>query len=65
MRRRTNPMAIIVLIAFVVGSIAAAILIKGMLPAEMEKWKSLIFWGIIAAGAGTGGFLCGKFLNRR
>ena len=65
MRRRTNPMAIIVLIAFAVGSIAAAFLIKGILPADLEKWKSLIFWGVIAAGAGTGGFLCGKFLNRR
>ena len=65
MRRRTNPMAIIVLIVFAVGSIAAAFLIKGNLPQDMEKWKSLIFWGIIAAGAGTGGFLCGKFLNRR
>jgi hypothetical protein len=35
------------------------------LPESLEKMKSLIFWGIIAAGAGGGGFLCGKFLNRR
>ena len=65
MRRRTNPMAIIVLIAFAIGSIAAAFFVKGIIPSDLEKWKSLIFWGIIAAGAGGGGFLCGKFLNRR
>ena len=65
MRRRINPIAIIVLIAFIAGSVAAAFLIKNILLADMERLKSLVFWGIIAAGAGTGSFLCGKFLNRR
>ena len=65
MRRRTNPKAVLAMTGVAVGSIVLAFIGKGILPESLEKIKSLIFWGIIAAGAGGGGFLCGKFLNRR
>ena len=65
MRRRTNPKAVLAMACAAIGAIVAAFLVKGILPESMEKMKSLIFWGIIAAGAGGGGFFCGKFLNRR
>ena len=64
MRRRTNPKAVLAMAGVAIGAIVAAFLVKGILPESMEKIKSLIFWGIIAAGAGGGGFLCGKFLNK-
>lgn len=65
MRRRTNPKAVLAIAGVAAGSIILALFVKGILPERVEKIKSLIFWGIIAAGAGGGGFLCGKFLNRR
>lgn len=65
MRRRTNPKAVLAMAGIAIGAIAAAFLVKGILPESMVKVKSLIFWGIIAAGAGGGGFICGKFLNRK
>lgn len=65
MRRRTNPKAVLAMAGVAIGAIVLAFFVKGILPESLEKMKSLIFWGIIAAGAGGGGFLCGKFLNRR
>jgi len=65
MRRRTNPKAVLAMAGVAVGSIILAFFVKGILPVNMDKVKNLIFWGIIAAGTCGGGFLCGKFLNRR
>lgn len=65
MRRRTNPKAVLAIAGVTIGAIIAAFLVKGILPESLEKVKSLIFWGIIAAGAGGGGFVCGKLLNRK
>lgn len=65
MRRRTNPKAVLAMAGVAIGAIVAAFLVKGILPESMEKIKNLIFWGIIAAGAGGGGYICGKLLNRR
>ena len=65
MRRRTNPKAVLAIAGVAVGSIVLAFFVKGILPWRLEKIKSLIFWGIIAAGTCGGGFLCGKLLNRK
>ena len=65
MRRRTNPKAVLAMAGVAVGSIILAFFVKGILPERVERIRSLIFWCIIAAGTCGGGFLCGKFLNRR
>ena len=65
MKRRTNPMAVIAMLGILIAAIILAFFIKGILPEEIAQWKDLIFWGILAGGAGAGCVLCGRFLNRR
>lgn len=66
MRRRRNPVSIIITILIIIGVIVAAFLVKNyLLPESMEKYANLIFWGIIAGGGGLVCFLCGRFLNKK
>lgn len=65
MKRRTNPVAVIAMFVIVIAAIILAFFIKSALPAEFAKWKDIIFWGILVGGAGLGGVICGKYLNRR
>ncbi len=64
MRRKTNPMAIIVLILVAVAALAVALMVKKMLPPVVDQFSGLIFWGIVIAIGALGSVLAGKFLNK-
>lgn len=65
MKRRTNPLAVFLLILLVIGAIAVAFTLKGVLPDYLKKWERLIFWAVLVATGGIGAVLIGKFLGRR
>ena len=64
MSRRTNPLAIVVLVVVAVVALAVAIMVKNMLPPGAEQFSGLIFWGIVIGIGALGSVLAGKFLNR-
>lgn len=65
MRRGTNPIAVILTVIVFIISIVIALLVRNALPEAVSNFKDLIFWGIVIAIGGFGGFLVGKKVNHR
>ncbi|MDD7219773.1 MAG: hypothetical protein PUI16_07325 [Clostridia bacterium] len=64
MRRRTNPLAVILVIVVVIAAVIVATIVRNILPEGLSNVKGLIFWGIIVAIGGVGSLLIGKNLNK-
>lgn len=65
MRRKTNPMVIIGMIAVVIAAFVIAYFVKKSLPASVGAWKNLIYWLIVTGIDLGGGLLVGKVFGKR
>ncbi len=65
MRRRTNPLIVVAMVAVAIVAFVAAFVVKGILPDTMQAWKNLIFWSLVAGVDIIGGLLVGKLFGRK
>ncbi|MCR5451449.1 MAG: hypothetical protein K6F00_02345 [Lachnospiraceae bacterium] len=64
MRRRMNPIAVIVLVVVMIAAFAAGALVKNILPDVVGKFSNFIFWSVVIVVGAGGSLLVGRFLNK-
>lgn len=65
MRRRRSKAPIIILVIIVIALIFVGQLVTSSLPESLDRYSSLIFWGIVAGGGAISAFICGRFFSKR
>ena len=65
MRKKSNPMAIVAVIAGVGAGVALGFVVRGLIPESAASWRGLAFWGVLAGCGAVGAFIGGKIRNKR